>query len=524
MSLKLALQKPLVFFALISALVPVWISRREMWDGVAIEYAFKTGDLSGLFYAVSASGWPIASWIYKLLLALQQQLFIPYWLGIDMIYTVALLGMAYEVFLLARQRMGLSQKLSVMVLTLFLVHPIWHFLMSGVHLVHMLGFWLLLLGHRLTAQKQLRIAVFGWVFVTLSFQFPASIVMIFWLEWVFLVKTQKTQNASPTRFILVALYAIGWYAASRTVFGPTQTFGGYNQLLLPDSLESIKSILWTGVKFASWLVVLSAPLWFSFVSKRPKDLAIKGSQSWGFTSLADLARSTSGTALIGCLLAVAPYWAVGKGPVVTMPYDWTSRNALPLALPLSIFIALMLEKLAISAQGVHDSKWREKGLLTAVFFWWMGMSILGIGGKIYQIKMEKAIEASLRRISPPPSGIVTLQLPFNPRIRIRQNEANGLLWRAYGRAEWAVLVGPPDSWVELIRETYVGNHPASVKNSNDLSLWSKFYVMGDLKTFNCETTIRLTLPPDEDQRSGWIRWLSWSPLQLNASMEKTSCP
>lgn len=524
MSLKLALQKPVVFFALITALIPLWISQREMWDGVAIEYAFETRDLSGLFYAVSASGWPIASWIYKLLLALQQHLLIPYSLGIDMIYTVSLIGMACEVFLLARQRMGLSQNLSAMILTLFLAHPIWHFLMSGVHLVHMIGFWFLLLGHRFTQQKQLFISVCGWVLVTLSFQFPASIVMIFWLEWLLFVEKRKTENASLTRSTLVALYAVAWYAASRTVFGPTQTFGGYNQLLLLDSMESIKIIMWTGLKFASWLVVLTAPLLISFVSLRPKDLPFRDSQPWGFMSLADLARSTSGVALLGCLLAVAPYWAVGKGPVVTMPYDWTSRNALPLALPLSIFMALMLEKLAIASKGTQDSKRLEKRLLTAVFLWWLGMSIFGIGGKLYQIKLEKAIEASLRRLSPPPSGIVILQLPFDPRIRIRQNEANGLLWRAYGRAEWAVLVGPPDSWVKLIRETYVGNHPASVKNSNDLSLWSKFYVMGDLKTFNCETTIRFTLPPSEDQRPGWIRWLSWSPFQLNASMEKTSCP
>jgi len=524
MSLKLALQKPLVLFALISALVPVWISRREMWDGVTLEYAFETHDLSGLLYAVNASGWPVASYIYQLLLVLQQHLSTPYWLGIDIIYTVALLGMAYEVFLLAKQRMGLNQNISAMVLALFLAHPIWHLLMSGIHLVHMIGFWFLLLGHRLTSRKQLLVRGLGWILVTLSFQFPASIVMIFWLEWLWYLQRERTKTASLTRFILVVFYAVGWYAASRTVFGPTQTFGGYNQLLLPDSLESIKTILWTGLKFASWMVVLTAPLWFSFISKRPKNLSFRGSRPWGFISVANFARSTSGVALIGCLFAVVPYWAVGKGPVVTMPYDWTSRNALPLALPLSIFMALMIEKLAIGATGVHDSKRLGKRLLTAVLFWWLGMSVFGIGGKLYQIKMEKAIEASLRKIPPPPSGFVTLQLPFDPRIRIRQNEANGLLWRAYGRAEWAVLVGPPISWVELIKETYVGNHPASVKNSNDLPQWSKFYVMGDLKTFDCETTIRFVLPPGEDQWAGWLRWLSWSPLQLNANMVKTSCP
>ena len=515
--------RSLLILALIVALTPIWITHREMWDGVTIEYAFETGDLSGLLHAVAASGWPMAGWIYKILWTLQKQLSIPYWLGIDILFTLALLGMAYEVFQLAHQRLGWRKNLCAVALALFLAQPIWHFLMSGIHIVHVTGLWFLLLGHRLTCHKQIFFKASGWVLVTLSFQFPASIVMVFWLEWVLYVEAKKIQHQNLARAILVALYAVAWYAASRTVFGPTQTFMGYNQLLLPTSLESIQMIIWTGLKFASWLLVLIAPLWGAIAWNRSSWQYRRVTQIGWTQNLGNRISSPYGIAIVGCMVAIAPYWAVGKGPVVIMPYDWTARNALPLAIPLSLLMALLIEKY-VAIGDLHKWLRRENSLLTLIVIWWIAMSLAGVAGKLYQIKLEKAIETSLRRLPPPPSGVVTLQLPFDPLIRIRQNEANGLFWRAYGRAEWAVLVGPPDSWVELIRETYVGNHPASVKNSNDLPRWSKFYVMGDLKTFDCETTIRFTLPLGEDQWAGWIRWLSWSPLQLNASMEKTSCP
>ena len=516
--------RSLLFFALLTALVPIWITHREMWDGVAIEYAFETRDLSGLFNAATASGWPIASYFYKILFTLQESFYIPYWLGIDAIYTVALLGMAYEVFHLASRRMHLSQHLSTMVLILFLAHPIWHFLMSGIHFLHMTGFWFLLMGHRLTSQKTLPFRLFGWALVTLSFQFPASIVMIFWLEWALYVEARKAEQQNVVRAFLVAFYAVGWYGASRTIFGPTQTFGAYNQLLLPNSLESIKIILWTGLKFASWFVVLSAPLWVTLFWQRRVGFSTEVSRRWDVKLLAPFLFSPIGIALTGCFLALAPYLAVGKGPVVVMPYDWTARNALPLALPFSILMVLMIEKLVVNADDLKTSKAKEKRLLTSVFFWWLSMSILGIGGKLYQIKLEKAIEVSLRHLAAPPSGLVTLQLPFDPLIRIRHNEANGLLWRAYGRAQWAVLISPPSSWAQLIRESYVGEQKTAVKNVKNLELWSKFYVMGDLKSFDCETTISFTLPPGEQYRPAWVSWLSWSPIQLKASLENTSCP
>ena len=515
--------RSLLILALVAALAPIWITHREMWDGVTIEYAFETGDLSGLLHAVTASGWPMAGWIYKILWTLQKQLSIPYWLGIDILFTLALLGMAYEVFQLAHQRLGWRKNLCAVALALFLAQPIWHFLMSGIHIVHVTGLWFLLLGHRLTSHKQIIFKASGWVLVTLSFQFPVSIVMVFWLEWVLYVEAKKTQRQNLTRAILVALYAVAWYAASRTVFGPTQTFIGYNQLLLPTSLESIQMIIWTGLKFASWLLVLSAPLWAAIAWNRSSWNYQRVMQIGWTQNLGNRISSPYGIAIVGCMVAIAPYWAVGKGPVVIMPYDWTARNALPLAIPLSLLMALLIEKFAVISD-LHKRLKRENSLLTLIVIWWIAMSLAGVAGKLYQIKLEKAIETSLRRLPPPPSGIVTLQLPFDPLIRIRQNEANGLFWRAYGRAEWAVLVGPPDKWIRLVRDSYVADRPEAVKNVSNFALWAKFLVMADLKNFDCETTVVLTLPHHQHGLNAWVSWLSWSPFDLTASMEKTTCP
>ena len=495
-----------------------------MWDGVAIEYAYETGDLTGLFHATTASGWLIANWIYKILWFLQTQMATPYWMGINILYTVTLLGMAYEIRQLSSFRLGLCNKSSTIVVILFLAQPIWHFLMSGVHIVHMTGFWFLLLGHRLTSKKSAIYQAVGWVIVTLSFQFPASIVMIFWLECLHYLGARKSQQQNSVRAVLVALYAIAWYAASRTLLGPMQTFGGYNQLLLPTSIESIKMITWTGLKFISWLLVLGAPVWIACVLGRGLGSDPIRPPGRAKNTLGATIASPLGLVLAGCLIAIAPYWAVGKGPVVVMPYDWTARNALPLAVPLSLLLAMLIERYDLLAVAAHKLPAYKNRLLIAVLTCWLAMSALGVVGKLYQIRLEKAIESSLRQLPAPPSGLITLELPFDPVVRFRQNEANGLLWRAYGRAEWAVMVGPPRSWVQLIKDTYVGEQPTAVKQMKDLPLWAKYMVMGDLKNFNCETTLVFTVPGGAQGWTAMRNWLGWSPFILKANLEKTTCP
>ena len=520
---KITSTRSLLFLALFCALTPIWITHREMWDGVAIEYAFEIRDLSGLLHAVTASGWLIAVWIYKTLWLLQNGLSIPYWLGIELLYTLALLGMAYEVMKLSSQRLGLSSIVGTIAVVLFLAHPIWHFLMSGIHVVHMTGLWFLLLGHRLTNQKSRNGQALGWILVTLSFQFPASIVMVFWLEALLFWQARKSQQQNATRAVLVALYAAAWYVSSRTVFAPTQTFGGYNQLLLPTSVEALRMIAWTGLKFVSWLGVLGAPVWAACIWTQ--HLKRKSNQLHGRQEdiLSTTMTSTLGLVIAGCMLAIAPYWAVGKGPVVAMPYDWTARNALPLSVPLSLLMAILIDRLTprSNTQKPHD---HGNCLLMILVGCWLAMSVLGIGGKLYQIRLEKAVESSLRQIPAPPSGIVTIELPFDPIVRIRQNEANGLLWRAYSRAEWAVLVSPPTSWVQLIRDSYVGEQATAVKQMKDLPLWGKFMVMGDLKSFSCETTITLSLHDGKQGFKAWLNWLTWSSPIFNANLAKTTCP
>ena len=505
------------------ALLPIWVTQREMWDGVYVEYAFKTLDMTGLLHGANASGWPIAGWIYKLQLILQESFYFPYWLFVDVTYTAAMLGIAYEVFTLTKRQLQLSQSTCVHVVILFLAQPIWHLLMSGVHLIHIVGFWFLLLGHRLSYSQSLWRIVVGLVFLTLSFQFPASFFMIFWLEWIHFLNTRKTGGKAYARGFAVIGYTFFWYALSRTVFKPVEIYSGYNQVQFPASIDALKSIIWTWMKFASWIIGLTSPLWMKALLKHGFHLLPLTRQLKALCKDGTYAVSPIGIALVGCLIAVVPYMIVGKGPVLIFPFEWTSRHALPLALPLSIWVALVIPQLCV-VLGRHGTQGQERKLLTTVVVLWLSIGAFGLAGKLYQIKLEKAIEASLRNFPAPVSGLVTLQLPFSPVMRIGPPEVNGIFWRAYGRTEWAVMMGPPDNWVNKIRETYVGESPNSLKNIKNPDLWKRFAVIGDLKSFDCETNLRLNLPDGEFGFAAWASWLGWSPFQFSVTLEKTSCP
>ena len=523
MYVKRPLLNLLLCIAMFSALLSIWVTQREMWDGVYVEYAFKTLDMSGLLHGANASGWPIAGWIYKLQLTLQEFFHFPYWLFVDIAYTAAMMGIAYEVFSLARWQLKLSQSICIQVVILFLAQPIWHLLMSGVHLIHIVGFWFLLLGHRLSYSQSMWRVLAGLVFLTLSFQFPASFFMVFWLEWIYFVNTKKTGSKACGRAFAVIGYTFFWYALSRTVFKPVEIYSGYNQVQFPASLDALKSIIWTWMKFASWIIGLTSPLWIKALLKHGFQLQRLTRQLKVMWKDGTYKVSPISIALLGCLIAAVPYIVVGKGPVLIFPFEWTSRHALPLALPLSILVALTIPQLCADSD-LHDAQRQERKLVTTMVFVWLSRGVFGLAGKLYQIRLEKAIEASLRNFPAPASGLVTLRLPFNPVIRIGPPEVNGIFWRAYGRTEWAVMIGPPDNWVNKIRQMYVGESPNSLKNIKNPDLWKRFAVIGDLKSFDCETSLRLNLPNGELGVAAWASWLGWSPFQFSVTLEKTSCP
>ena len=523
MYVKRPLANLLLWMAMFSALLPIWVTQREMWDGVYVEYAFKTLDMSGLLHGANASGWPIAGWIYKLQLTLQESFYLPYWLFVDIIYTVAMLCIAYEVFALSKRQLRLSQLACIHVVVLFLAQPIWHLLMSGVHLIHIVGFWFLLLGHRLSYSQSIGRNLAGLVFLTLSFQFPASYFMVFWLESIHFLNTKKTGNKAYKRGFAIAGYTFFWYALSRTVFKPVEIYSGYNQVQVPASIDDLRPIIWTWMKFASWIIGLTSPLWLTALLKRRFQILPLIRQLKAICKHDEQGMSPTCIALVGCMIAVVPYMIVGKGPVLIFPFEWTSRHALPLALPLSIWVALVIAQLC-AMTGLNEPQTREGKLLATVVVLWLSIGAFGLAGKLYQIKLEKALEASLRNFPAPASGLVTLQLPFNPVIRIGPPEVNGIFWRAYGRTEWAVMMGPPDSWVNKIRAMYVGDSATSLKNIKNPDLWKRFAVKGDLKSFDCETILRLNLPNGELGFAAWASWLGWSPFQFSVTLEKTSCP
>ena len=513
----------LLCVAFFSAMLPIWVTRREMWDGVLIEYAFETLDMSGLIYGANASGWPVAGLIYKVLLKFQQSFSFPYWLGIDVFYTAALLGIAYEIFLFALHQLKLPHRTCLIVIILFFLHPIWQLLMSGIHMVHMLGLWFLLLGHRLSRKNSVAMNVFGWSFLTISFQYPAAIVMVFWLEGVHYLRSSQAGQKSYRRALFVAIYAATWYAIYRILFKPVEIFANYNQVQIPISIDLLKPLLWTGLKFESWLILLTCPLWIAVLVKQDfKKIVGSITNYW---KIRDKNRFCEPIviAAVGCVLACAPYIIVGKGPVLVFPFEWTSRHALPLSFPFSILVAAGITKFAAIAKNAESTIRLERTMLIAISTLWFSIGAVGLIGKLYQIRLEKAIESSLRSLATPPSGRVLLWLPFNPIMRIGPPETNAIFWRAYGKTQWAVMIGPPDSWVEKLRNIYVGDAATSLKNIKNQQRWYEYSVMGEIKTIDCETLISLKLPKVEQEQSGFLAWLSWKKFELEAIQEKTTC-
>jgi hypothetical protein len=157
-----------------------------------------------------------------------------------------------------------------------------------------------------------------------------------------------------------------------------------------------------------------------------------------------------------CFASVLPYIVVQKSTFID-DFDWDGRHAIPLSIPISLLVMLAthLVFLQLTVQGRWRSIWKiivVALLVVPQSFILMHGLTMKLGRQEFEEKLIKELETE--QVKPGIVEIVGLPI-FIPDFRVY--EANYLMYRAFGKANWWTRIGQAEDpnfavpdWIQRI--------------------------------------------------------------------------
>lgn len=319
----------------------------DTWDGVIIENAYNNKGYEELKRYFLESTWYFQYYFLRVVFVAAEILDVSY-KNINAIFVLmAMVLLLRETRSLSESIFGLRRESCTKVLTLVAVFPAWNALQSSTLTYHLFSVFLGLLAIRILHQTGVLRLLTGLVCLTLAFGLQSQLAFLPALSYVYdLLK--RRDLTSPWIFpsittLIVLSAALSWYIMGRILFPPSGIFENYQHLiivgldgLLPATLRIITfgSYL-IPIAFSTFFLVLTQILHFKGVGQE------RGLETHGPTGI----NTRLVSLIILIIFALLPYAAVGRQSL-WWDFDYSSRQAFLLAVPISLLSAFLFETLS----------------------------------------------------------------------------------------------------------------------------------------------------------------------------------
>jgi hypothetical protein len=249
---------------------------------------------------------------------------------------------------------------------------------------------------------------------------------------------------------------------SRSLSQPSGLYGDYNTIINPFSASGWQVLKSGFTDYATFalLPLIGITSFTCFVilfasGKQPNRI----SYAENFTLIPSL--------IPLCFAAVLPYIVVQKSTFVD-DFDWDGRHAIPLSIPASILV--MLTTHFVFQQLTAHRRWRNVWKIVAVGLLIVPQSFVlmqGLTMKSNRQDFEAKLIGSLRSELIKPGIVEIVGLPiFVPDFRVY--EANYLMYRAFGKADWWTRIGQTEdpnflvpNWIQRVdnQDIYIYRPP-----------------------------------------------------------------
>lgn len=417
-------------------LIPIIANSRDIWDGVIIDFAARTGKLAIYETWFYETGWPLVAELYKLIYWAVQPLEVSYKPMVNLIIIACVALSSLEVHRISKQSFGLDDLPAMLAGALFMVMPALALYLSSVFLMHAVFVYLCLLGSRLYLNGSFARRALGLLLILISFQHNANPVTFMTILLGAYILTGRRKIIMDAIAIIVC---ISVFLLFKHYFPAYGLYVGYNS---PDFSNLLNPAIYR--PYIKYLIIFYGPLFvfLAFWSYR---------EPVRFAPVAIFAFSI--------FLNVAPYFLVGKYPIISEIYSpdgWSYRFIINLHVATCFIYAFVLH------EGLKCGNKQKTISTILVFSFFFALSVFALfnsyAAKGRGLMFQEMFVERLKEQSEPKPGYVFIESnEQNPT----SYEYNYYFFLAYGKSAWASFTVPGHrSYGELeeqkkYREKYV---------------------------------------------------------------------
>ena len=385
-----------IFFFLL-LVVPIFSFSGDMWDGVIIDYAFRSKNFSGIEIYFFESKWILQYFLSKFIINLSFFFNITY-----------------------KNLNG------------FFIYII--FLFFFFETLHLFCFTSGLIGIRIVQEVDNNFKkLAGYILIILSFGFKPLLVFNPLLSLCYDFAKNKKYNLSNKTIIILILAIISF--SIRLIFPPTGQYAGHNPLIFfqDNFVKNFLSGIYYYSSYPGISIILNLFLIFILLLLKFKIVINKNLTIKFFYILIPL--------IILFLASSIPYISVGKWAVFWDVKDWTHRQALLISIPFSLFVLILTSNILNFFQISSDTKLKFSNIIFTIFLI-INLSFfsLSIIERMNRNVFENNLIFSLKNYFDKPikpgyvQFIVKNDLPDYPHYR--NIEVNYLLYRTFNERSY----------------------------------------------------------------------------------------
>jgi len=442
------------------------LARSDMWDGTIISYASATGQFHGIRRLTADTDLDSVLILFRFEIFIAKFLHISFLLVDRIVLAAAVVGICSLLHRMVRVQFHLSEQWSAFAMVLFLTFPVWHILASSTQTFYFVLLALGMLGVDLVYRGKRILMLLGFIVLLISFEMNSMLTFAPALALVF-EATQQDKRTIPRRLVGpfgITVLGAAYWVTSRGLSQPSGHYANYNVIINPFSVNG-------------WMVIKAGFENYSTFALLPLlGIAVLTCLVTFFGSGDNRVRTPESRSLIpySALLplyfaSVLPYIVVEKSTLVD-DFDWYGRHAIPLSIPVAILTMLSTYCVfqQVEARGWYRMLWKIAVVALLVVpqsYVLMHGLTMKIGRQGFESQLIKALRTE--QIKPGIVEIVGLPV-FVPDFRVY--EANYLMYRTFGEANWWTRIAPAEDptfaapdWIQRAdyQEMYIYRPPQS---------------------------------------------------------------
>ena len=336
--------------------LPMTSLQHDMWDGVIVQFAGETQNYLGIDSYFKESTWFLQYWLSLGLYEASDFLSLTYYQANTLLVAISLLTLLGETQILATKRLGLNKGWSIVGVSLLATSPTWGVLLSSIMTFHLVCLTLGMMAVRLMHQTKLGLNVLDLALLFPVYNFPSLLAFLPLLSYLYDLTDPNLEDDTKIvrisrRTLVTSVMAGIVYYVTQVMLGPYGIYENYNHIVTFDFsgiVLVVKLSLKSMTFFLPILVVLCgltiAWMYLQAFDKKgipvQAPLEMSGAQS----------RVLLGLILLS-IAAFSTYTLVGKSVAIWAMADWDGRQALLLAVPVSLLGALMLQMFSRQVNG-----------------------------------------------------------------------------------------------------------------------------------------------------------------------------